>query len=109
MKAPPVALCTLRRTIAIVANAKAALPSINCDDWSGLRVQHQHHRAACEALARKLAADVGARTGDLGADPVVVRIHGIRASSTSGFEQALANWLAAASRQLRRREAEGAE
>lgn len=56
---------------------------------------HDRHRAAMDELSTLLARKVGARITDRW-NGARVRINGIVATSTSGVEGALQNWLAAA-------------
>lgn len=77
-----------------VKAARGRLPSVNPgSDWTA-------RRKALEDLAHAIGRDLPRVTITERADGCRVSIAGIRASSTSGLDGALANWVAAAYRHL---------
>lgn len=77
-----------------VKAARSRLPSVNPGgDWTA-------RRKALEDLAHAIGRDLPRVTITERADGCRVSIAGVRASSTSGLDGALANWVAAAYRHL---------
>ena len=82
------------------------LPLARADE--GVPAWLMRWRTAAKKLAAGLRADVAAEIAEKSSGITTVRIHGIRASSTGGIAGALRNWIAAADRELARRQKEGA-
>lgn len=77
-----------------VKAARSRLPSVSSGgDWTA-------RRKALEDLAHAIGRDLPRVTITERADGCRVSIAGVRASSTSGLDGALANWVAAAYRHL---------
>jgi len=74
-----------------------ALDASNGDRWS--ETSRQHRAALDKAMAAITAELPKVRIRERG-DGTTVSVAGVRASSTSGLDQALANWVAAGYRKL---------
>lgn len=106
MKTPGVPSFTLRRTMPRLQEARAALPAVQQEGVDPM-ISFGRYRAACAALALRLATECGANIAEKSDGTTVIRIHGIRATSTGGLSAALGNWIAAADRELARRQKAG--
>ena len=85
----------LQRLIRLVDEKVAALPEHNWRDDASTRA----YRGALAAIFRELEANEGAKTSD-GSNGAVLRLGGIRATSTSGELGALQNWKRGAEKRI---------
>src|SRR5688572_24889733 len=86
--------------IHFVKQHRAALPHIDNSDGDRYRETAEARRIAIEKMAQAIGADLPKVKINERWDGATVSIAGIRASSTQGIDQALANWVAAAYRHL---------
>lgn len=105
MKPSPVPSETLRHTMGAAHAALGIMPKPH--DGEGVSAWLMRWRTAEKKLAAALADSVGAEITGKSSGLTTVRIHGIRASSTGGTTGALRNWIAAADRELARRQQAG--
>ncbi|TPW33226.1 hypothetical protein FJU08_01280 [Martelella alba] len=89
----------LERMIRVVGEKLASIPPIKSDPYERYFESQKAHRAAAQQAFAALEAEAGAQTAD-NWNGAMIRLCGIRSTSTSGVAGALNNWIKAAKLKL---------
>lgn len=90
----------LLECVHFVKNQRAAVPHVDSSSGDRYHESSGKRRIAVEAMVAAIGANLPKVKITERSDGTRVSIAGIRASSTSGIDGALANWVAAAYRKL---------
>ena len=100
---PPALSADLRHGMATLACLLQTLPALDTEapDFAG---QVAAHHAAIKLLGRRLPIELPGFRIDARLSGMRVTLHGLTATSTGGLPSACRNWIAAADRELARRQ-----